>query len=716
MKRCLITLAAFLALGALGRSQAPQPAGGLLTIDRLVDIKHPSSALWSPDGRSVAFLWERAGIQNLYLADAAGGTAPRALTSYPDGGVANIFWSKDGQRIYFARQGDLWQVTPAGGAPGRVWTTPDAEISISPSPDGTRVAFVRRSGPPPALGQPVQTDLWVRSLVDGTETRLVSNMGAVSGGTWSPDGQHLAFTAASMVQKAAAPPYSGAKIFYSWVERSPGQLHVVSVTGGKPLPIAPGPDSVFGARWIDNTRLVFERQTDQYKRRQILVGDATTGKAAVVHEDVEDKFWSMPFDAGGGPQPSPDGRWIAFLTDTDGWDHLYVMPSAGGAPVQITRGAFESWRPAWSPDSSRIAFDANEEGRPGDRHLGVATLGSDPAKARIERVTTGSGTNIEPAWSADGARLVYQHTDTKNSADLYVIPASQGAQPVRLTDSLPPGIDKNALVAPEFVHYPGPDGKPVPAWLFVPPGLDKTKKHPAILWIHGDGINQNYDGWHVQRNYAVYYSFHQYLLQRGYVVLAPDYRGSIGYGRDWRDGVYMDAGGNDFKDAANGGDYLKTLPYVDANRIGVWGLSYGGFFTLLAVTERPTAFNCAVDVAGVADYHMYYLDPFHGGWTVSRIGTPEQNPKVYDQASPIERIDRLVRPLLILHGTADVNVPFLESVRLLDEIQKNQKGGLTEFMMYPGEFHYFTREQVLRDAWPRVEAFFNAHLRPDGSS
>jgi dipeptidyl aminopeptidase/acylaminoacyl peptidase len=276
---------------------------------------------------------------------------------------------------------------------------------------------------------------------------------------------------------------------------------------------------------------------------------------------------------------------------------------------------------------------------------------------------------------------------------------------------MPPAIDRAALVEPTLVSYPGADGQPVPAYLFVPKDLDRTRKHPAIVWIHGDGVNQNYDGWHVERNYAVYYSFHQYLLQQGYVVLAPDYRGSIGYGSAWREGVYMDVGGKDFKDAAMSADYLQTLPYVDPARIGVWGLSYGGFFTLLAVTERPTTFRAAVDVAGVVDYAMYYEDPYHGGWTASRIGTPEEHPRVYAQASPVSHVDRLVRPLLILHGTADVNVPYLHSVRLIDELLKQGKGPLVEFMTYPGEFHYFTREHVLRDAWTRVSAFFDEYLK-----
>ncbi len=443
-----------------------------------------------------------------------------------------------------------------------------------------------------------------------------------------------------------------------------------------------------------------------------------------MHEDIDEKFWSIPGDARAGPQPSPDGKWIAFVSDRDGWDHVYVMPAPAdrvsrepstgaasvngsgasgptghpGGPVQITKGTFEAWRPSWSPDSTRLAFDANEPDRPGDRHLGVAAIGADPSHATITMITTGRGTDIAPSWSPDGKRLLYQHTDPRNSADLFVVDAVANAKPKRLSDSMPASIDRSEFVEPELVHYSGPDGQSVPGWLFVPKGLDRTTKHPAIVWIHGDGINQNYDGWHVQRNYAVYYSFHQYLLQKGYVVFAPDYRGSIGYGRAWRQGVYMDVGGNDAKDAWMAATYLKTLGYVDTSRVGVWGLSYGGFFTLIAVTDQPTLFRAAVDVAGVVDYAMYYNDPYHGSWTASRIGTPEQNPKVYAQASPLSHVDRLECPLLIL------------SVRLIDELLKRGKVDLVSFQVYPGEFHYFTRELVLRDAWHRVEQFFGASL------
>jgi dipeptidyl aminopeptidase/acylaminoacyl peptidase len=702
---------------------------GALTIDQLVGIKHPSSPVWSPDGKQIVFTWERAGLANLWLASPDGG-APRALTNYTDGQVSGATWSADSRAVLFTRGGDPWRVAiEDGGAPARVWQTPQAEAGLTWSPDRTRVAFTRSHAGDGADGRSV-SDLFVRRVDTGAEVKLTDGLGAVNPGAWSPDGLRLTFSIAQSVRKTKAPGYSGAKIDYSWIERGPVDQFAVSADGGKPVPIAPSPDSEGAPRWIDNRQVVLERSTN-FTRRQILVADATTGEARVLHEEVDPKFLSLTGDSGSTAQPSPDGRWIAFVSDRDGWDHLYVMPIAGGgAPVQITRGTFEAWRPSWAPDSKGLVFDANLPDDHGTRQLSVVRLKADgtPAGAATT-LTHGRGTNTAPVWSPDGTRVVYQHTDPQNPADLFVVSATPAptpggsaaggsngggaGAPTRLGDSMPDGVDRTALVAPERVSYKGPDGQTVPAYLFVPPGLDRTKKHPAIVWIHGDGVNQNYDGWHVQRNYAVYYSFHQYLLQRGYVVIAPDYRGSIGYGRAWRQGVHMDIGNRDFQDAAMSAEYLRTLPYVDGDRIGVWGLSYGGFFTLLALTDHPTWFACGVDVAGVVDYRMYYEDPFHGGWTVSRVGTPEESPKVYDVASPLSRVDRIQRPLLVLHGTSDVNVPYLHSVRLVDELLKH--GKTFDFMTYPGEFHYFTREHVLRDAWTRVERFFDAHLK-EGSA
>ena len=712
------------------RPLAQRTSGGL-TIDQLIDIRHPSSPMWAPDGRHVVFVWDRAGVSKVYVVDSTGG-APREL---PDAGASlgGAFWSRDGAALMVAKNGDLWRVPLDGGRASAVWTTTAVENGIVASPDRSRVAFVRpstRPAPDARSGQEAATanqsgrgrggrggqgggpaELWTRSLDDGREALVLRVEGGVGGVQWSPDGKSLLYTSGGgVIRHEQTPAYSGSKIIYTINETVPGQTFVVeAAAGAAPKRIDAG-GGFGGRRWLDARHFVFDRTSADFKRRTSSSVDIDTGDTKVLHEDVEAKFWSMTGDANGGAQPSPDGKWVAFLSDRDGWDHLYVMRASGGDPIQITKGRFEAWRPQWSPDGKRIAFDANEPDRYGDRHLYVAAIDDHPAHVAITALTTGRGTDIAPVWSPDGSRLVYQHTDPHNSADLFVIDVAS-KHSTRLSDSMPPAIDRSAFVEPEMIHYAGPDGRQVPAWLFVPRNLDRSTKHPAIVWIHGDGVNQNYDGWHVQRNYAVYYSFHQYLLQQGYVVIAPDYRGSIGYGRAWREDVYMDVGGKDAKDAWMSANYLKTLPYVDADRVGVWGLSYGGFFTLIAVTDQPTLFRAAVDVAGVVDYAMYYEDPYHGGWTASRIGTPEQHPDVYANASPLSHVDRLQRPLLVLHGTSDVNVPYLHSVRLIDELMKKGKGGLVSFMTYPGEFHYFTREHVLRDAWNRVAKFFDANLK-----
>jgi dipeptidyl aminopeptidase/acylaminoacyl peptidase len=701
--------------GTANAQQASSPHK--LTIEQIIAIKHPSEPLWSPDGQRIAFVWDQGGIENLYLANADGQGAPTALTSFTEGQISRAFWSRDSQSVYFPRAGDLWKVDANGGQPSAVWTTPTSESDIVPSPDGSRVAFVRGgtiSGFGTQSGGSGGSDLIIRSLADGAETHVVHDDVSIFGIVWSPDGASLAYAAgAKLIHHDESPEYSGAKLIYRVSEYVRGQVYAVKIAGGKPVAI--GTAGEFGGlAWLDAGHLVYDRQSNEFKTYSIHVADAATGSARAIDEEKEEKFWSIPDwgIANAQPLPSPDGKWIAFLTDRDGWDHIYVIPSAGGQAIQLTKGKFEAWRPVWSHDGTRIAFDANEPDMLGNRRIGIINFNKGTPSATVIYITTGAGTNIDPHWSPDDTRLVYQHTDTRNSADLYTIAANgTSAKPARLSDSMPSDMDKSQFVEPQFVKFPGADGQMVPGWLFVPKGLDKSKRHPTIIWIHGDGVNQNYNGWHVQRNYAVYYSIHQYFLQKGYVVFAPDYRGSIGYGRDWRTGVHMDVGGKDAKDAWMSANYLKTLPYVDPDRIGIWGLSYGGFFTLIAMTDQPKLFRAGVDVAGVSDYVMYYSDPYHGEWTASRIGTPEQHPDVYKNASPISHIDKLERPLLVLHGTADVNVPFLESVWLIDEALKKDKGNLVTFMIYPGEFHYFTRTHVLKDAWHRVDDFFDYHLR-----
>lgn len=327
---------------------------------------------------------------------------------------------------------------------------------------------------------------------------------------------------------------------------------------------------------------------------------------------------------------------------------------------------------------------------------------------KAEKLTSMAGTNIQPLWSPDGDSIAFLHSGPYTVLDLWITPIASPEQPRQLTAGMPPSISKEALTPPEFLYYKSVDGLQIPAFLFKPKGFSEKKRYPAIIWIHGDGILQNRYGWHPSKHYGVYYGFHQYLLHKGYVVLAVDYRGSIGYGREFMHGHYMNLGGRDCDDVIKGAEYLKSLGFVDPDRIGIWGLSYGGFHTLQAIIRKPDMFRAAVDVAGVTDWADWARDP-DGWWIRGRMGLPEENPELYHRTAPINFVENIKTPLLVLHGTADFNVPFYESVRLVDALVKHKKN--FELTVYPGEDHYFIWNRTWEDALSRVERFFDKYLK-----
>jgi Tol biopolymer transport system component len=359
-----------------------------LTIEQLIEIKHPSDPVWSPDGKRVAFIWDRADIKNLFVANADGSGQPVQLTSFPEGGVAGAFWNEDGDTVYFVHESDLWQVPAAGGTAKPAWSKQDKGGHFVPSPDGRRVAFVRGNRPE-GEGASRGSDLIIRWLSDGKEATTAHDDASIRGIIWSSDGKSIAYTGGSkIIHHDESPSYSGAKLIYRVSEYVPGQIYALKLTGGKPVAVGT-PGEYGGLAWLDANRLVFDGQSKDFKKYFIYVADASTGGTKAIHEVAEEKFWSIPDwgEAGAQPWPSPNGKWIAFLSDQDGWDHLYVMPSSGGEAVQITKGKFEAWRPAWSHDSTRIAFDANLEDHPGDRVIGIANIADDPAHATVNYIT-----------------------------------------------------------------------------------------------------------------------------------------------------------------------------------------------------------------------------------------------------------------------------------------------------------------------------------------
>jgi len=681
---------------------AAEPPRGTITIERISQIKYPSGPAWSPDSKSVAFLWDAWGKQDLFIASP--GSKPQALTDFPvnpdirTSDIASFAWLSEDE-ILFVKDGVVYTVSPRSQKPTRYEGFADAANFVL-SPDKKYIAFTRS-------GQ-----LWFGAVGTKVQRQLTNIPGlAPTAPVFSPDGGKLAFitTSGGATPAPETMAFNGTRMSVignpdptriggiGAVER---KIAVVSTFGGDVKWIAvSGIPSALQFTAADG--LVWAETSADGKVRDIKTATAD-GTAHTLWRD-RDERWFSPTPRDSKVLLSPDGKTVAFVSDRTGWVQIYAMPvtaTAESQAKQLTRGSFLSGLGSWSKDSRKIAYHRAGPDNPMERFIDVVDVNS----GRAERIVTARGVNYDPIFAPDGLSLVVHRTDTENALDLYTVPVKPGASLTRLSDSMPAGLDKKDLTAPVMVSYPSRlDKKPVPATLMVADSIDRSKKHPALVWIHGSGSDQNFIGWH-PGSYRMYYALCQYLAQQGYVILTPDYRGSSGYSRDWSTGVHGAIGVGDTADVAAGADYLKTLEYVDPDRIGVFGLSYGGFLTLQALVTDPTLWRSGVNVAGVVDWATY-----GGGYTWPRLGTPVQNPEIYEVSAPIKHMDKLARPLLIMHGTNDVNVSFIDSLRLFDQLIK--LGKPFESQIYPGEIHFFRRDIVLRDAWRRIEEFFERTVK-----
>jgi len=676
----------------------------------------PAKAAWSKQGHVLLFLWNAEGrrfmdlyayhpdqqrlarLTNLEAIDDPINRPPAAKDDRqkqylePPEGIGEFDISHDGARVAFSYQGDLYLVNTSSQLPPfRLTRTKTAETSPAFSPDGNRLAYSRE-------GQLFVQDLHTGELWQVTE---IEGEGASLGGwRWSPDGKRFVYTVrAGAGRKLLLPNYAGRLVTANSFPRTlPGD--VIPAEGGTPVAMEPGPwgDKVlsFAAPlWSPDSRWLLRTAVHpNLKQAAILVHDAVSGKARVAAED-KDAAWVEPFFAAW----SPDSSRILFTSERDGWSHLYIVSSDGGDARQLTHGAWQvdddrtfGHEPQWAGDY--IYFASTEAGTAERQFYRIRPDGSDKQK-----LSSREGLNIGIV-SEDGRDIALMMADVKNPFDLYV-----GGY--RVTTSPRAEFANFAWPDARVVSFPSRgDGKSVAARLFLPQGYqpeDRSQKpSPAVFFIHGSGYATS-----VLKQWGSYaalrYVFNCSLVNKGYVVLDMDYRGSSGYGRDWRTGVYLHMGGPDLDDVLGGVDYLRSLGNIDMKRIGIWGSSYGGFMTAMAMFLSPDTFRAGASFSSVNDWENY-----NAGYTEERLGKPQDYPEAYRRSSPIHYSSLLKNPFLMVHGIVDNNVMFQDTVQLSEKLIHEGKD-FSE-IYYPEESHIFVRDESYIDAFRRATEFFDRNL------
>jgi len=467
---------------------------------------------------------------------------------------------------------------------------------------------------------------------------------------------------------------------------------------GSPAPApAPRPLEVRELLWNEEgTRLAIQLFSADEKDRWLAVADPASGQVWPLERQSDPAWLGWRFDDFGWMR---DGATLWFLSEETGWSHLYLRPLAGTRRA-LTGGPFEIDRPVLSRDGKSFLVTANRE------HPGVEEVYRvDAATGELTRLTFFEG-HAAGLLSPDEKQLLVTRSGIASPPELYVQPARAGATSKRLTHTVTPEFEAVAWTLPEVVPVPSRHGAgEIWARLYKPQDWSAEKKYPAVVFAHGAGYLQNaHKGWSW---YSREFMFHTLLTRHGYVVLDLDFRASAGYGRAWRTAIYRQMGYPELEDLEDGVAWLAAEQAVDPARVGVYGGSYGGFLTLMAMFRKPELFAAGAALRPVTDWAHY-----NDGYTAAILNTPEVDPDSYLRSSPIEYAQGLAKPLLVCHGMIDDNVVFQDSVRLVQRLIELGKTDLFETAIYPVESHGFKEPSSWVDEYKRIWKLFERTLAP----
>jgi len=703
-------------------STAPRPADRL-TIEELYSLPRiigtaPTSVVWSPDSTRVAFLWNDEGtnFRDVWVADVAGGEA-RRVTRFPrpvlteagtdvdairsnqraelDGGVSSVSWFPDGEHLLVTFRGQLHRAAEGNEPEALGHSGRQAGFA----PGGRFLSFL------------AEGDVWLVPLVDGQLgqaarlTRFAGEGTGVARHVWSPDGQRVAVMVrdSSMVATVAIPDYLGEATTVRDVRRpfpggEPGRLRlsVVDADSGTTQAMTLGDDDrdpIFSLAWsADSKRLLVDKSDLYAKDRRLLSIDAGTGDATLLYREQEPEnvmaFWSAAW--------APDGG-VYFTSDRDDFYHLYHLAEAGAEPVPVTQGGWSVERFQVTDDGLFIVTNGEH---PAERHIyRVPDAGDQP-----QRLSTRAGTHA-PTYSPDGRWAAVLFSSDATPPDLFLNRLDAPGE-VRVTSSPLDEFGDYDWVSPDYITFRSHvDGVELHGRLMLPPDFDPDREYPAIIGsIYSNTLRNQWGG----RNAHPVWGVDQYLLQQGYVVLNINIRGSWGHGRAFRRKMRLDYGGIDTEDIYSGVQYLESLGYVDMERVGLWGSSYGGLMTAMSLFKRPGVF--AAGVAGAPATNVWHA--LTGEMMV--MGRPQDQPEAYADSSAFTHAAGLEDPLMIIHGMRDRIVLFKDSLQLMENLMLLGKADLLELVALPNSPHGWDARELYqtRYAFKKLVDHFDRHLDP----
>jgi len=553
--------------------------------------------------------------------------------------------------------------------------------SLSADPTGRYVALTATT--PPSKSERTDIPLWITSSGYTEETEGRAKVG---------DDQSTSRLAIIDVETGEA----------TWVDLRPA---TESAGEGKDEAAAE-PDAPFVtfAGWdaMGAHGLVYARDAD-FKTWRLYALDPADGTLTLL-DSLHDEAWvggacSGFFGAGcmgwlpdGGGEPR---AW--YVSEETGYAQMYAIDADGEHKRALTSGDWEVLAASIPPGWDRFLLETNE-GSPFDQHPWSMEFDGSDRRQLIEG--TGRFT-VTP--SPDASRFAVVHSTSNQPPELYLANAGSGAPLQRVTVSPTAQWSSFDWIEPEIIHFEARDGVRVPARIYRPGDFGVESNGAGVVFVHGAGYLQNVHHW--WSSYYREYMFHHFLAAQGYTVLDIDYRGSAGYGRDWRTAIYRHMGGQDLSDQVDGAAYLVASEGIDPQRLGIYGGSYGGFITLMAMFTEPDVFAAGAGLRSVTDWAHY-----NNGYTARILNLPQDDPEAYRQSSPIYFAEGLKGHLLMLHGMHDTNVHFSDIVRLTQRLIELGKENW-ELAVYPVESHGFLEPHSWTDEYRRIYDLFERVLR-----